>query len=59
MSDVNPEQYAEFVTEDGPGSADADEMSQVPQPPEQAQAATDLQTGEQHERQDRRAQATK
>jgi len=28
MSDENPEQYTEYVTQDGPGSADAGDPSQ-------------------------------
>ncbi|WP_229069935.1 hypothetical protein [Actinoplanes sp. DH11] len=37
MSDVNPESFAEFATQDGPGSADAEEeraFNEQP-PPEQ------------------------
>lgn len=26
MSDINPEQYSEFTTDDGPGSADVDQQ---------------------------------
>ncbi|MDP9794943.1 hypothetical protein J2S43_003455 [Catenuloplanes nepalensis] len=32
MSDINPEQYSEYTTQDGPGSADSDPMAAVPDP---------------------------
>ena len=36
MSDVNPEAFAEFATQDGPGSADRDYVSEERDPrPEQ------------------------
>ncbi|BBH68992.1 hypothetical protein ACTI_56770 [Actinoplanes sp. OR16] len=38
MSDVNPEAFAEFTTQDGPGSADIDE--ERPAPGEPSVAAT-------------------
>ena len=32
MSDLDPESFAEFVTSDGPGSADVDQQSAVDEP---------------------------
>ena len=34
MSDASPEQYAEFATQDGPGSADVDGIPAEPNDPE-------------------------
>lgn len=39
MSDANPEQFAEFTTQDGPGSADAEERPGDPGQEHPAQEA--------------------
>lgn len=56
MSDVNPEQYAEYTTQDGPGSDDADAMNEVPLPLEDARADTDPRTGAERKPEPDRAQ---
>jgi hypothetical protein len=56
MSDVNPEQYAEYTTQDGPGSADVDRMAVVPEPAEQALEERDPHTGDKRKPEHDRAQ---
>lgn len=56
MSDVNPEQYAEYTTQDGPGSADTDPMSEIPEPAETAASETDPRTGDHRKPEPDRAQ---
>jgi hypothetical protein len=41
MSDVNPEAFAEFATQDGPGSADIDEERTAPDDVNEPSAAID------------------
>ncbi|MFI5496747.1 hypothetical protein [Actinoplanes sp. NPDC051859] len=46
MSDVSPEQYAEFATQDGPGSADVDGADTDPPQTEQRHPAPEEPTKE-------------
>ena len=56
MSDINPEQYSEYTTQDGPGSADAEPMSRVPLPLEDAASETDPHSGDERKPEHDRAQ---
>ncbi|AGL17039.1 hypothetical protein [Actinoplanes sp. N902-109] len=59
MSDVNPEQYSEYTTSDGPGSADADPQSAYPEPEDRARDYTDPQTGDEYHPEPDRAQGAR